>query len=94
MADSAGRTESFDSAWSSFGRVLAVVSAAAIAFAGVVAHVPVWLAVLRGTIALVVVLALVRAAAAVVAALPKPAKANERSALGKDERLAQGKKDG
>ena len=80
MADSAGRTESFDSAWSSFGRVLAVVSAAAIAFTGVIAHVPVWLAVLRGTLALVVVLALVRAAAAVVAALPKPAKANERSA--------------
>lgn len=83
MADSAGRTESFDSAWSSFGRVLAVVSAAGIALAGVFAHVPVWLAVLRGTLALVVVLALVRAAAAAVAALPKPAKQAERSGSAK-----------
>lgn len=63
MADSAIGNESFDVAWGPFGRVAAVVSAALVALLGVVAHVPVWLACMRGAGALVLVLVLVRCAA-------------------------------
>jgi hypothetical protein len=71
MADSAGSPGSFDSAWEPAGRVLAVVVAALIALAGVLAHVPVWLASLRGFGALVAVLVIVRVASFVAGSLPR-----------------------
>lgn len=87
MADSAHGPESFDSAWGPFGRVVAVVAAALVALTGVIAHVPVWLASLRGFATLVAVLALVRVAAFVAAALPKgDANAAAKSATVRKER--------
>ncbi|MFO1011731.1 MAG: hypothetical protein U1F29_16845 [Planctomycetota bacterium] len=71
MADSAHGPESFDAAWGPFGRVVAVVSAALVALVGVIAHVPVWLASLRGFATLCAVLALLRVAAFVAGALPR-----------------------
>ena len=71
MADSGGSPGSFESAWGPAGRVLAVVVAALIALAGVLAHVPVWLASLRGFGALCAVLVIVRIAAFVADALPR-----------------------
>jgi hypothetical protein len=71
MADSADRIESLEAAWSSFGRVLAVVAAALVALIGTIAHVPVWLAVARGLGTLVVVLLIVRGTTAAVRALPR-----------------------
>jgi hypothetical protein len=85
VADSPAGPESFESAWTAFGRVLAVVAAALVALAGVVAHVPVWLACLRGFAALVAVLALARIATVVVNALPRASRAG-RMAVQRRER--------
>lgn len=85
MADSPHGPDSFESAWASFGRTSAVAAAALVALAGVLAHVPVWLASLRGLATLVVVLVLVRAAIVVARALPKPPAA-ERTQTARKER--------
>ncbi len=77
MVDSADRIESLEAAWSSFGRVLAVVAAALVALIGTIAHVPVWLAVARGLGTLVVVRLIVRGTQAAVRALPRRAAANQ-----------------
>lgn len=71
MADSPGSPGSFEYAWGPAGRTLAVVAAALVALAGVLAHVPVWLASLRGLGVLVLVLVIVRIAAFVADALPR-----------------------
>lgn len=86
MADSAVGPESFDSAWGPIGRVIAVVSAALVALVGVIAHVPVWLASLRGLAALVAVLALVRAAGFAAAVVHRSGAAKRAEAGRKEQR--------
>lgn len=79
MADSADRIDSLVAAWSSFGRVLAVVAAALVALVGTLAHVPVWLAAARGLGTLIAVLLIVRGSAAAMRALPRASPAGATS---------------
>lgn len=71
MADSPDRIDSLVAAWTSFGRVLAVVAAALVALAGTLLHVPVWLAAARGLGTLIAVQLIVRGSAAAIRALPR-----------------------
>ena len=85
MADSAVGSESFDSTWGPIGRIVAVVSAALVALVGVVAHVPVWLASLRGVATLAAVLVLVRSAG-FVASVVQRSRVAKGSETGREDR--------
>jgi len=71
MDDSPSRNDSFEASWGAIGRSVGVCAAAVIALLGLLHHVPVWLACLRGAGALVLVMVLMRVAGMVAAALPR-----------------------